>query len=180
MVDKFLIHKPPTESLLSEFIHDVIETENFFLEKNSKNNLWYLKSRRENYYNILSIDTNDMVKNFARSLLDFKFDTMLISGLGLGILPFLCQKTTDFIEVVEIESEVIEIVKKLGHLDTNVELINQNIWSFTPKMKYDVILFDHWMSFASENEMKGLKETFAPYLNLDGIITFPIHEQTLR
>lgn len=168
------------KSILNSFIKEVIETENYIIEKNSKDNFWYMKSKNEKYYNILSVDTTQMVSNFAKKILNHNFNSILISGLGLGVLPFLCQKTTRIVDVVEIENEVISIVKKIGHLDSNVRIYNQNIYSFIPEIKYDIILFDHWMSFTTEKEMNYLKETFTPHLNFEGIITFPIHEQTMR
>lgn len=180
MIDKYLIDKPSSESLLSEYIYSEIRTENFFLEKNKKNNFWYMKSSKDEYYNILSIDTNDMIKKFARSLFNLEFDSMLISGLGLGILPFLCQKTTSIVDVVEVEKEVIDIVEQIGHLNSNVRIYCQNIWNFIPEKKYDIILFDHWMSYAPKEEIDLLNLQYSPYLNENGIITVPIHEQTLR
>jgi hypothetical protein len=180
MLDNSLIEESSTESLLSDFISDRIETENFHVKKNLKNGHWYLKNTKENYYNILSIDSNSMIKQFAKSLIGRTFESILISGLGLGIIPFLCQNTTDIVDVVEVEKEVIDIVKQIGHLDSNVRIYHQNIWDFIPEMKYDIILFDHWMSYATEDEMSSLKEKFNPYLNPNGIITIPIHEQMSR
>ena len=82
MLDSSLIEKSWTESLLSDFISNRIETKNFFIEKNPKDNFWYMKNSKEDYYNILSIDTNNMVKTFAKSLINKNFDSILISGLG--------------------------------------------------------------------------------------------------
>jgi hypothetical protein len=180
MLDSSLIEKSWTESLLSDFISDRIETENFFIEKNPKDGFWYMKNSNKNYYNILSIDTNNMVKTFAKSLIDKNFDSILISGLGLGILPLLCQNTTNIIDVIETEKEVIDIVKQIGHLKSNVTIFNESIYNFTPVRNYDIILFDHWMSYASEEEIEQLYDKFHIFLNQGGFITIPIKEQCSR
>lgn len=139
-----------------------------------------MKNSKEDYYNILSIDTNNMVKTFAKSLINKNFDSILISGLGLGILPFLCQNATDIIDVVETEKEVIDIVRQIGHLKSNVTIFNESIYNFTPVRNYDIILFDHWMSYASEEEIEKLNDKFNIFLNEGGLITIPIKEQSTR
>jgi hypothetical protein len=180
MLDNNLLEKSSQESLLSDFIRKEIRTENFFIEKNPKNNFWYMKNCNEKYYNILSIDTNDMVKKFAKRLIGKNFNSILISGLGLGILPYLCQNTTEVVDVIELESEVIDIVNQIEHLKSNVKIINSSIWDFTTDSRYDVILFDHWMSYATQNEIENLKNKFQQNLNEGGIITIPIYEQSVR
>jgi spermidine synthase len=180
MLDNSLIEKSSTESLLSDFISDRIETKNFYIEKNQKDNFWYMKNSKEEYYNILSVDTNNMVKTFARSLIDKNFDSILISGLGLGILPFLCQNTTKIVDVIEIEEEVVKIVEQIGHLKNNVRIFKGSILNFIPDRSYDIILFDHWMSHATLDEIDFLKNKFRGHLNQDGIITIPIYEQSIR
>lgn len=180
MVDNYLIENFQDKSLLSEFIESEIETKNFLVTKQIKKNFWSLINKNEPYYKILSIDTVDMVINFANKLMNIDFNSILITGLGLGIIPFICQNKTEIVDVLEVDLEIIELVKKIGHLKENVKIYNEDIKKFSTDKKYDVILFDHWMSFAPQSEMFDLEKKFSDNLNNNGIFTFPIYEQTLR
>jgi len=177
MVDLNFINQNINKSILNSFITDKIESENFILEKDLKNKFWQLKSKNEPMYNILSIDTVDMVTKFAKKLIDCDFNSILISGLGLGIIPYLCQEKTEIVDVVEIEDEVISIVNKLGHLKKNVRIFNEDINNFVPSIKYDIILFDHWMVSTTKKEIDLLNYKFSNFLNGTGFITVPVYEQ---
>lgn len=180
MVDIQFINNNNNISILSTFISSSIESPNFIIQKDTKNKFWQLKYKNESYYNILSIDTTDMINNYAKKLLNNNFDSILISGLGLGIIPFLCQEQTSIVDVIELKSEVINITTNVGHLKPNVNIINEDIYNFNPTRNYDIILFDHWMIYAPESDMELLNNKFSSYLNSGGFTTFPIHEQTQK
>ena len=110
-------------------------------------------------------------------MFDINFDSILISGLGIGIVPLICQKTTNIIDVVEVDEEIIDFVSGLNHLQSNVNIINGDINYFTPTRQYDVIIFDHWGVSALESEKENLTSIYQEYLNPNGILTFPIIEQ---
>lgn len=164
-------------SILDSFISETIQNEKYIIEKNPKDNFWYMKNKSENYYNILSIDTTKMISGFAKKLIGLNFNSILISGLGLGIIPYMCQDSTEIIDVVEIDDKVIELTNSIGHLKSNINIISSNISEYNCEKTYDVILFDHWMDYTSQQEMLSLQQKFSPFLNEGGLITIPIHEQ---
>jgi hypothetical protein len=166
-------------SLFNTFISNTIENEKYIIEKNQKKGLWQMRNKYENYYNILGIDSIEMVTGYAKKLLNIEFNSILISGLGMGVIPFICQEKCSIIDVVEIDSQVINITSEIGHLNQNVRIYNNDIYNFQPSINYDIILFDHWMQYAPENEMQILKLKYIDYCNPNGFITFPVHEQFL-
>lgn len=177
MIDINFINENSNKSLLDSIIKNKIESENFILEKNLKSQFWQLKSKRESMYNILSIDTVDMVTKYAKKLINNNFNSILISGLGLGIIPYLCQDQTEIVDVIEIKNEVINLTSGIGHLKSNVKIFNEDINNFVPSIKYDIILFDHWMVSTTEKEIDLLNYKFSNFLNGTGFITVPVYEQ---
>ena len=43
--------------------------------------------------------------------------------------------------------------------------------------KYDIILFDHWLTHANDSEINLLTQKFQIYLNDGGFLYFPVKEQ---
>lgn len=177
MVNNNLIITKSGQSLLEEFIVTKRESQNFIIEKNINNEYWYMKKKPEQKYGTLSVDYTQIITNYAKKIKDINFNSILISGLGMGVIPYLCQDTTQVVDVVEINSEVIEITTSLGHLNSNVNIIQSNIYEYVPNKTYDVILFDHWLIYAPEYEMNLLSQKYQSFLKIGGTISFPIHEQ---
>lgn len=95
--------------------------------------------------------------------------TILIAGLGLGmvILPLLKRSRVRKIIVVEKEQDVINLVyKHIKKFDTSnkLELIHDDIENveFDKKIKFDVIYFDIWDNVCGDNyaQMKLLRKKF--------------------
>lgn len=175
MVDLSLIHNG-RDGFLSDFINEEIHKNGYSIIKNSRGN-WRLIETRKKYNNIHNEDEKQFITNYACKLLEKNFDSILISGLGLGIIPFVCQNYTKTIDVVEIDSEIIQIVSDLKYLGDTVNIINSDIYDFTPDRKYDLILFDHWLTYGPKNEIEKLCDKFLDYLNVNGTFYIPINEQ---
>jgi hypothetical protein len=175
MIDLQLVQSN-RNSLFEHFISSPIETERFSISKNRKNKYRFV-DKSKNVGNIYNEDDVEFTEYFYRRLLGINFDSILISGLGLGIVPFICQNTTNIVDVVEIDAEIISFVSGIGHLNSNVNIINSDINHFTPSRKYDVIVFDHMSMGATELQKQIFISKFQPHLNINGIITIPIIEQ---
>ena len=141
MIDLQLIQSN-RNSLFEHFISSPIETERFSISKNGKNKYRFV-DKSKNVGNIYNEDDVEFTEYFYRRLFGINFDSILISGLGLGIVPYICQNTTSIVDVVEIDSEIIDFVSGIGHLNSKVNIINSDINHFTPIRTYDVIVFDH-------------------------------------
>lgn len=175
MIDSQLLENNPN-SLFEIFISGSIDTNRFLITRNRKNRYQFI-DKSKNVGNIYNEDNIDFIKYFYRKLFDFNFNSILISGLGIGIVPLICQNTTNIIDVVEVDEEIIDFVSGFNHLQSNVNIINGDINYFTPTRQYDIILFDHWSTGASQIEKDNLTTTFQGFLNPNGILTFPIIEQ---
>lgn len=175
MIDLQLLENNPN-SLFEIFISGSIETDRFLIKKNQKN-IYQFIDKSKKIGNIYNEDDVYFIKYFYRKLFEMNFDSILISGLGIGIVPLICQNTTSVIDVVEVDKEIIDFVSGLNHLQNNVNIINGDINYFTPTRQYDIILFDHWGQSASQKEKDNLTTTFGEFSNPNGILTFPIIEQ---
>jgi hypothetical protein len=175
MIDTQLI-ETSNDSLFKNFISSPIENHKFSVEKGVKG-VYRFIDKTKSLGNIYNEDNVDFIKYFYRKLFNLNFNSILISGLGIGIVPYICQNTTEFIDVVEIDLDVIEFVSKLSHLTNKVNIINDDIEKFFPTRKYDVILLDHWSIGATEYDRERFLNKFGPFLNTNGIISIPVIEQ---
>jgi hypothetical protein len=68
---------------------------------------------------VMTADAPDYITEYAPELLDVEFDSILIGGLGLGVVPYVVQ---DFAQVdaIEIDQNIIDIIKELVHLGENL------------------------------------------------------------
>ena len=112
---------------------------------------------------------------------DFVFDEILIIGLGMGLLPNYAKhiKNCSVIDVIEQNSELIEYV---DYLDSSINIIEADAYSYTPTTKYDLILFDMWWkeSDLTEDMLNNLSDAYVGSLNDGGKIIFPlVSKQTI-
>jgi hypothetical protein len=111
-------------------------------------------------------------------LLNRDFNSILIAGLGIGLIPYICNNAGIETDVVDISSELINIIQPLGYLN-GVNIINDNIFTYTPTKQYDVILLNIWTCDCSENfetEISNLTTKYNQYLNQSGIVYVPINK----
>ena len=133
-----------------------------------------------------SFQSDDNIKyitNYADELLNREFSSILIAGLGLGNIPYICKNNSpcSVVDVVEINQEVIDLVTSIGHLN-NINIINNNIFSYEPIITYDIILLDIWNCIDCnenlQNEIITLVERYKPTLNEGGFIYVPINKNS--
>lgn len=123
---------------------------------------------------VMTADAPDYITEYASELLDVEFDSILIGGLGLGVVPYVVQ---DFAQVdaIEIDQNIIDIVKELGHLGDNVNIINDDIFTFSVEKTYDIILIDAFYEPLSEETVTVLEEKYMPHINVGGFLYIPIN-----
>lgn len=81
---------------------------------------------------------------FKDSFKDFTYDSVLVAGLGFGLIPHELSEVNKCskIDVVEISQEVIDYNISSRHLNPNINLIKSDIFTYTTTEKYDLIIID--------------------------------------
>lgn len=101
---------------------------------------------------------------------------VLIFGLGMGaiIYPMLFNPDITSITIIEINSEVIDLVRPhllIADREKKLHVVNMSAYDFEPHMSYDAIWVDI-DKFYSDAKLNGpgLVKKFKPYLNDGGWI----------
>ena len=133
------------------------------------------------YYNKWVDDLENYATNYGNVVLG-SYDSVLIAGLGLGVMPYYIQenKECSIIDVVEINEDVIEAVNQLGHLSSSVNLIEDDILTYIPTRNYDLIILDIWWDGIycqdDRDAQSPLMVTkYLEYLNEGGKVSTPIN-----
>jgi hypothetical protein len=179
MINKQLIQSKMSNNLTGLF--DIELTQDILLNGYSikkYNNINYI-----GLYNpagkIMTVDAPDYILEFAPELLDVKFNSMLIGGLGIGVIPYVVQDFAE-VDVVENDQNIIDIVSQLDHLNENVNVINDDIFTFNTEKTYDVIVLDIWYELLTEALSNQLIEKYLPLVNEGGFLYIPINARALN
>lgn len=99
------------------------------------------------------------------------YGDVLIGGLGIGMIIAAIQDNpvVSSITVIEIDQDVIDLIKNQNILNDKVHIICDNVFTWKPNKstKYDCIYMDIWSYINNEiyhNEMKPLKRKYGHYL----------------
>ena len=118
---------------------------------------------------------------FKNSFNGFSYDTVLIVGLGLGLVPQELSEVNKCskIDVLEIDQEIIDYTISSGHLNSDINLIQGDIYNYTTTETYDLIIIDTiWYAHEMSNEdCELLKSRLLPNINTGGALYFPIKEK---
>lgn len=172
------------QSLLNKQITNSIEgVFNIQLPENISINNYLIKNRLGlnfiELYNsegkILSVDIPNYVTEFCSELLDIEFNSILVGGLGLGIIPYVCQNFAQ-VDVIENDINVINIVSELNHLGENINIINNDIFTFEPTKTYDIVLMDIWYNNIPEQECDDIISKYLPFVNEGGFVYLPLNQ----
>lgn len=127
---------------------------------------------------VMTVDAPDYIIEYAPELLDVEFNSMLIGGLGIGVIPYVIQDFAE-IDVIENDQNIIDIVKSLNHLNENVNIIKGDIFTFDVTKTYDVIVLDIWYESLTEELSNQLIEKYLPFVNEGGFLYIPINARSL-
>lgn len=110
-------------------------------------------------------------------LLELNPQSILIGGLGLGIIPFYLETFTSItdIDVVENNINVMNVTMSLHHLKST-NIFFDNFRKFRTNKKYDLIIADLW--WIKPNDFDDIQGEIVTHywksLNENGRIYFPI------
>jgi protein-L-isoaspartate O-methyltransferase len=124
---------------------------------------------------VMNADAPDYITEYASELLDVEFDSILVGGLGIGVIPYVCQDFAQ-VDVVEIDENIIYIAKQLGHLNENVNIIHDDILTFSVEKTYDIVVIDAFYEALTEELSNELIEKYMPFINEGGFLYIPINK----
>lgn len=139
-------------------------------------------SESNNYINLYGAenklileDLSVYITDFTPELLDKEFNSILVGGLGLGLIPFVVQDFCEVIDVIENNENITKINQNIGALDSKVNIINDDIFTFQPAKMYDVIVMDIWYEPITIEIVNTLNSIYFPFLNEGGFLYYPIN-----
>ena len=120
---------------------------------------------------------------YKNSFDGFSYDTVLVVGLGLGLVPYELSEVNGCskIDVLEIDQEIIDYTISSGHLNSDINLIQGDIYNYTTIETYDLIIIDTiWYEHEMTDEDYGLLESrLLPNINTGGALYVPIKNKWL-
>ena len=69
-------------------------------------------------------------------------DSILICGLGMGLVPLLAETLYGKVDVLDYNKELIDYISDRNILPSSVNVIFADAYTYTPTQKYDLILVD--------------------------------------
>lgn len=143
-----------------------------------------LKMSFPNYYEgrVVWIDNKENFwVRYSYYMVSSSFDSILIAGLGIGAMPYWVNANTtcSIIDVVEFNEDVISACNDIGHLDSSINVIQDDILTYIPSRNYDLIVLDTWWDGVPcqdeiDTEKPQLITKYQEYLNEDGALFIPI------
>ena len=120
--------------------------------------------------NIIMSDTPMEIRT-NREFIEKAHGDVLIAGLGLGIVVLSIQekKEVESITVIELYSELVDLVVPRIPLNGKVKIVTGDIFEWLPAegQKFDTIYFDIWNDISGDNlpQTIMLHRRFKKYLN---------------
>ena len=118
---------------------------------------------------------------YKNSFEGFTYDKVLVVGLGLGLVPYELSEVNGCskIDVLEIDQEIIDYTILSGHLNSDINLIQGDIYNYTTTETYDLIIIDTiWHEHEMTDEDYELLESrLLPNINTGGALYVPIKEK---
>lgn len=116
----------------------------------------------------------------ADLLTENQYPDVLVSGLGLGVIPqWLASEKSSRVDVIELNQELIDAISGMGYLNANVNIIQSDIYQYTTEKQYDLIYLDHWFFPDKDytNQRTQLINTFSGNKKTNGSVIFPIMKE---
>tara|TARA_R110000772_G_scaffold486_1_gene1777 strand:+ start:82 stop:576 length:495 start_codon:yes stop_codon:yes gene_type:complete len=117
---------------------------------------------------------------YCREILKNNFKSILVIGLGLGIIPQYIAKNIPLcttIDSIDNNTELIDWVTQIGYLDNKINVIVGDCFTYIPTKQYDLILIDIWWDANLASERKDeLITKYSIHINPGGHIYIPLLE----
>lgn len=124
-------------------------------------------------------DLDEYIDSYSPKLIENNYNSVLIGGLGLGLMPqWIVQNTTcSTVDVVEINSELISWTNSSEHLSTSVNIIQADILTYIPSKTYDLIVVDIWWNCGElfNQQVNTVTQNLSEYLNVGGCLYIPLY-----
>jgi hypothetical protein len=123
-----------------------------------------------------SCDNKDY--NIIKTLYPASYTSVLVGGLGLGLIPQYLHTKGKSVDVIEIDSELIDYV---DFIDPSINIIEGDVYNYNTSNKYDIIVIDLWWdkNEITEKNKTDLLENWSDNLNEGGKIILPVSLQSL-
>lgn len=107
----------------------------------------------------------DMEKRTNANFVRNAHGKVLIGGLGIGLILLAIQDKPEVekIVVVEKHKEVIDLVKDQLPLNGKVEVVNADVWEYTPTEKFNTIYMDIWNYINTDVYRDSMKPLIVRY-----------------
>jgi hypothetical protein len=137
-----------------------------------------------NYNELFLGRCNTCTSFYKDSFNGFTYDKVLVAGLGFGLIPQELSEVNNCsqIDVVEINQELIDYNISSNHLNTDINIIQSDIFDYTTVERYDLIIIDTiWdESEMNEEQYQSLVSRFYnTNLNNGGALYVPILKKWL-
>jgi 2-polyprenyl-3-methyl-5-hydroxy-6-metoxy-1,4-benzoquinol methylase len=159
---------------------DVYKNENGITIMKYKDTQYWLDNDLD-YANLFLGDCNSCSPWFKNNFNNFNYNSVLVAGLGIGLLPLSLygDKNCSTVDVLEISQEVIDYANSHGQLNENINLIQGDIHSYTTTKLYDLIIIDTiWLPHEmTEDQWQSLVTKFTNNVNPNGAIYAPVYHK---
>ena len=112
---------------------------------------------------------------------DVNWGDVLYLGLYLGCTPeyIYNNKSVTSIDVVEDDQEIIDYVT---WINSNINVIQHDEWTYTPNKKYDLILVDLWAmpEDITQDHRQTLLNNYSDHLKEGGKIILPQAQEIIK
>ena len=101
------------------------------------------------------------------------YTSVLVGGLGLGLIPQYLHTKEKAVDVVEIDSELIDYV---DFINPSINIIEGDVYNYSTTNKYDLIIIDLWWdeSEITDQNKSDLLANWSDNLNEGGKIILPV------
>lgn len=166
-------------NILNDVTFKDIETENYkFFTNASEDKIILFKNIGKGFaigdsYNYISFYATEVEKIYSESI--------LVLGLGSGLIPYYLSSRCKQIDVLEIDAELIEIIIWQNYLPSNINLIEGDAFKFTTTKKWDYIICDIFSGHETYNVEKTeiLISKYTNYLNDNGYLYIPFQQKII-
>jgi 2-polyprenyl-3-methyl-5-hydroxy-6-metoxy-1,4-benzoquinol methylase len=106
-----------------------------------------------------------------RQIKTYKLKSLLDVGCGIGDLCYLAAKDVNLSIGIDYADEMIKIAKK-KFKKKNLEFLNESIFNFNPKIKFDCISANGFIEYISLDDIKVFLKKSNNLLNKNGYLVF--------